>query len=165
MNLSRYWPLAIFLLGLAGCSGTSPASPSGGKSAAEQIESGNAALARGEPDQALLDFNAALDAQPDSALARERRAAAYLQLKKFDQALYDCDEALKIDGKLAAAYFTRGLAEKGLGETEKALVDFTKALDNGLARVDLLAARGAIYHSMAKASVKPDEPRRSWHRH
>ena len=119
MNLSRYWPLAILLLGLAGCSGSSPASTSGGKSAAELIESGNAALARGDLDQALADFNSAVDAQADSALARERRAAAFLQMKKFDQALYDCDEALKIDGKLASAYFTRGLAEKNLGETRK----------------------------------------------
>ena len=98
-----------------------------------------------------------MDAQPDSALARERRAAAFLQMKKFDQAVYDCNEALKIDGKLASAYFTRGLAEKNLGDTEKALEDFTKALDNGLDRIDVLTARGGLYHSLAKASVKPDE--------
>lgn len=157
MILSRYWPLAILLLGWAGCSGTSPATTSGGKSAAELIESGNTALARGDADQALVDFNAALDAQPDSALARERRAAAFLQMKKFDQALYDSNEALKIDGKLASAYYTRGLVEKDLGDREKALDDFTKALDNGLARVEVLTARGALYHSMAKISVRPDE--------
>ena len=156
-NLSRYWPLAILLLGLAGCSGSSTASPSGGKSAAELIESGNAALARGDLDQALADFSTAVDAQPDSALARERRAAVFLQMKKFDQALNDCNEALKIDGKFAPAYFTRGLAEKDLGDTEKAIEDFTKALDNGLERVDVLTARGALYHALAKASVKPDE--------
>ena len=69
---------------------------------------------------------------------------------KFDQALNDCNEALKIDGKLASAYFTRGMAEKNLGDTEKALEDFTKALDNGLERVDVLTARGTLYHSMAK---------------
>ena len=98
-----------------------------------------------------------MDAQPESAQAHERRAAAFLQLKKFDQALYDCDEALRIDGKLASAYFTRGLAEKNLAEPEKALEDFTKALDNGLEQVDVLIARGALYHALAKASMKPDE--------
>ena len=142
------------LLGLAGCGSTSPFSISNGKSAAQWIESGNAALARGETDQALADFNNALEAQADSARARERRAAAFLQMKKFDQAVFDCTEALKIDGKLASAYFTRGLAEKDLGDTEKAIEDFTKALDNGLERVDVLAARGALYHSMAKASAE-----------
>ena len=64
MNLSRYWPLAILLLGLAGCGSTSPASISNGKSAAQWIESGNAALARGETDQALADFNNALERKP-----------------------------------------------------------------------------------------------------
>ncbi len=155
MNLSRYWPLAILLLGMGGCNGTSPASA--GKSAAELIESGKTALARGETDQALADFGAAVDAQPDSALARERRADAFLRMKKFDQVLYDCAEALKIDAKFAAAYFTRGVAEKDLGETGKALEDFTKALDNGFAPVDVLTARGTLYHSMAKLSATPDD--------
>ena len=123
------------------------------------IESGNAALARGDLDEALADFDSALDAQPESARARERRAATFLQVKKFDQAMNDCNEALKIDGKFASAYFTRGLAEKDLGDTEKALEDFTKAVDNGLERVDVLTARGALYHSLAKAraSLNPDE--------
>ncbi len=159
MNLSRYWPLAILLLGLAGCSGTSPAATSGGKSAAQWIESGNAALARGETDRALDYFSSALEAQSDSALAHERRAAAFLQMKKFDQSVNDCKEALKIDGKLASAYFTQGLAEEKLGDIERALDDLTRALDNGLERADVLTARGGLYHTLAKAkaSVKPDE--------
>ncbi len=154
MNLSRYWPLVILLLVLTSCSGSPPI---GGRSAAELIESGNKALARGDLDQALADFNSALDAQADSAQARERRAATFLQMKKFDQALYDCNEALKIDGKLASAYFTRGQVEKNLGETGKALENFTKALDNGLEQVDVVADRGALYYSMAKTSTRPDE--------
>ena len=157
MNLLRSWPLTLLLLGLAGCTGASPASTSGGKSAAELIENGKAALARGDVDQALADFNSALEAHADLAGAREGRALAFLQMKKFDQALYDCNEALKIDGNLASAYFTRGLAEKSLGDTEKALQDFTKALDDGFQGVDVLTARGALYHSLAKGSAKPDE--------
>ena len=157
MIFSRYWPLAILLLGLAGCGGTTPASTSGGKSAAELIASGKAALDRGDTDQALADFNSALDVQPDSALARERRASVFLKMKKFDQAAYDCTEALKIDSKLAQAYFTRGLADEGLGDTDKALEDFTKALESGLDRIDVLTARGGIYYSKAKASAKPNE--------
>ena len=157
MKLSLCWPLAILLLGLAGCSDPSPASTTGEKSATELIESGNAAFGRGDLDQALAYFNRAMDAQADSARARERRAATFLQMKKFDQALYDCNEALKIDGKLAAAYFTRGQAEKNLGDTDRALEDFTKALDNGFDQVDVLLERGALYHSMAKAGARSDE--------
>jgi tetratricopeptide (TPR) repeat protein len=157
MCLSRYWPLAILALGLTGCSGSSTASTPGGKSAAELIESGNAALGQGEFDEALADFNSALDVQPDSARAHERRAATYLQMKKFEQALNDCRAALRIDGKLAPAYFTQGLVERDLGYAERAIEDFTKALDNGLEQVEVLTARGEVYHSVANASLRSDE--------
>ncbi len=159
MNLLHYWLLTILLLGLAGCSGSSTASTSAGKTPADLIESGNAALARRDFDEALADFDSVLDAQPESVRARERRAATFLQVKKFEQAINDCNAALKIDGKFASAYFTRGLAERDLGDTDKALEDFTKAVDNGLERVDVLTARGALYHSLAKAraSLNPDE--------
>ena len=155
-NLSRSWPLTILLLGLAGCSGSSTASPSGAKAAANLIESGNAALARGNLDQALADFSSAVDAQRDSAKARERRAAVYLQMKKPDQAVNDCNEALKIDGKFAPAYYTLGLAERDRGDAGKAIENLTQALDNGLERVDVLNARGALYYAQAKAAAKPD---------
>ena len=127
------------------------------KSAAEFVESGKALLGRGEPDQALVEFDNALAQQADSAPAREGRAAAFLQLKRYDHAKYDCDEALKIDGKLASAYFIRGQIEKNLGETEKALEDYAKAIDNGLGGIDALMARGGLYCAQAKAAARPDE--------
>ncbi len=161
MSLSHYWSLTVIPLLLivsGGCNDSSTASPSGGKSPTDLIESGNAALASSDFAGALDDFNGAVDAQPESARAREGRAATYLQMKKFEQAVNDCDAALKLDGKLAAVYFTRGLAERGLGNTEKGIEDFGKALDNGRERVDVLTARGALYHGLAKAqaNLNPD---------
>ncbi len=50
--------------------------------------------------------------------------------------------AIKINGKLAGAYFTRALAEKGRSEADKALDDFSKAIELGSERADMLAARG-----------------------
>ena len=160
MRLSRLWPLAILPLGLVGCTGSSSPSPAGGRSATQWTEEGNAALAGGDLKQALADFDAALDAQADSAQVRERRATVYLQMKKFDKAQADCDEALRIDSKLASAYFTRALAEKGLGDAERALEDFDKALDNGFEQSKVLAVRGTLYYSTAKAGVRPDEAAR-----
>ncbi len=157
MNLPRTWSLAILLLGLAGCSGTPTASTGPAKSAAELMDDGDKALAAGNLEPALAAFTGAVDAQNDSAQARQRRAAVLLKMKQFDKAVADCNEALRIDGKLVPAYVTRGLAEKGLGETDKALEDLTKAVEAGNPQADALAARGAIYYSMAKAVGKPDE--------
>jgi tetratricopeptide (TPR) repeat protein len=156
MRNLRYWPLMLLLLGLAGCSGAPAASTTRDKSA-ESIENGNAALARHEFDRALEEFTAAVDAQPDSALALERRAATYLHMKKFDSALIDCNNALKIDNKLAAAYIVRGEVETGHGDKEKAIDDFTKALEYGGERADVLTERGTIYYSQSKTCRVPDE--------
>ncbi len=158
----HYWPLlvlvgAIVPVGVMWYRDSPAASTPAGKLAAEWIEHGNEALARGDLAQALDDFNKAVDAQPDSAKAHERRAAAYWQLKKPDQALNDCDLALRFDSKLASASFTRGLVERDLGESDKALDDFTAALANGPEGVDVLTARGELYHSKAKAIVKSDD--------
>ena len=156
MNFSRTWPLGILLLGLAGCGGTtSTRDPA--KLAAELMDQGDKSLAAGKLEEALADFTGAVDAQTDSAPARQRRAAVFLKMKQFDKAVVDCNDAVRIDGKLVAAYVTRALAEKGLGETDKALDDLAKALEVGNPQADVLATRGAIYYSMAKAVGKPDE--------
>jgi tetratricopeptide (TPR) repeat protein len=157
MEIRRYWPLGILLLAWAGCSGVVPASTRQDKSAADWIASGNEALAKNELDQALDAFTHAIAAQPDSAAALERRAATYLQSKNYDLALSDCDSALRIDDKLASAYFVRGEVEKQQNHKEKAVDDFTKALENSLERVDVLTERGATYRSLAKARMNPDE--------
>jgi tetratricopeptide (TPR) repeat protein len=157
MRILRFYPLAFLLLGVAGCSGVSPASTTPTKSAAEWIESGNQALVKGALDQAFDDFTKAADAQSDSAIPLERRAATSLRMGKYDQALSDCNAALKIDGKFAAAYFLRGQVENHQRDKERAVDDLTKAVDNGLERADVLVERGEIYHSQAKACRYPGE--------
>jgi tetratricopeptide (TPR) repeat protein len=162
MKISPCWPSLFllgfvgFLFGLTGCGGTSSASTQA-KTADEWIKSGNSALDRGEFDQAIDDFTHAEEAEPDSAVPLERRAAAYLKMEDYRAAVADCDSALKIDKKLASAYFVRGLAEKARGELEKASEDFSQALANGRERVDVLVQRGEINRARAKIAPNRDE--------
>jgi tetratricopeptide (TPR) repeat protein len=158
MNCWCFSSLAILILAMVGCGGTTPASPSAASSKAnELLESGNSSLARGEFQRAFDEFNRAVELQANSARARERRAAAFAQMKKYKQALNDCNEAVRIDPKFAAAYFARGQVHKCLGEPQKALADFTQAIDYGLERVDILVARAGVYCSLATATRNADE--------
>ena len=56
--------------------------------------------------------------------AVQRGAAALL----LDKAIPDFTEAIRLDPKDAAAYYERGLAERGLGRNEPAVKDYTMAL-------------------------------------
>jgi tetratricopeptide (TPR) repeat protein len=149
--------LALALPGCSGCGGNAANTGSGGRSLAELLAAGEEALTRGEAEEALARFDDAVAADGDSSQARERRAAAYLRLGKPDRAVDDCIESLRINNRLAAAYFTRGQAYLALGEIEKARDDHNKALELAPDRPEWHAARGMLYHRMAHASVLPKE--------
>ena len=166
MNRAWYWLppatlllLAAVVLRLSGCGGTSPGITTGAKTAAECLAVGETALADGKLDAALAAFDSAVEKDPDSAEAHERRAQAYLRQHNFDKAIADCEEALRINGKLAAAYFTRGQAEMslGAGQVARALEDFSKALDLKSDKVEYLTARGTLYQQMADAGAAPEQ--------
>lgn len=148
--------LAITLLLLpGGCGGGNTATQTPGKSTAQWIADGDKLLADGHLDDALAAFDSAVGGEVASAEARQRRAVAYLRLGKPDKAVEDCDEALRLDGKLTDAYYTRGEAEKQLGATDKAAADFSRALDRSPERADILAARAKLYQQMAAGELDP----------
>ena len=51
------------------------------------------------------------------------RAACFIQMKKANAAIRDCDQAIKMNPDSARAYKVRGKAYRYLGEYEKALKD------------------------------------------
>ncbi len=160
LNPNCFWLLAAAALALAGCSGTSSATPDAGKSTAELISEGEKSLAGGDFNEALGHFDDAVAKDPDSAKARECRARTYVRLGKLEKAIEDCNAALKINAKLADAYVTRAEAERSQNELAKALEDFSKALDQNPERADALAARGTLYQQMAEADSDGEQSRK-----
>lgn len=87
-------------------------------------------------DKASDYYEKALEADNsfiDSYLAR---AEMYLKVGEYQKAIYDLNEALIIDSSNWYAYYLRGLANMGLGETSKysrlnenAIDDFSKSLN------------------------------------
>ncbi len=64
---------------------------------------------KGQYDQAISDFNKALEINPRYATAYYNRGVAYARKGQYDQAISDFTKALEINPRYATAYYNRGL--------------------------------------------------------
>ena len=71
-------------------------------------------------DAAMDLYCKALQELPDFSQALSCRSAAYIKLKKYTQALEDCNNVIQIDSSIEPAYYRKGLACFELGEYETA---------------------------------------------
>jgi S1-C subfamily serine protease/tetratricopeptide (TPR) repeat protein len=79
-------------------------------------------------ERAVLDFTAALRADPAYARAFAERGKAYQLQGEHDKALADCDAALKLDPRQVTAYCHRAAARCDRGEPALAVEDCDAAL-------------------------------------
>jgi len=106
-----------------------------------------------EQEQAISDFNKALEIDPRDADAYINRGIAYQREGKYEQAISDFNEAIEIDPKDADAYILRGhaYAHKGYcgqaisDDSEQAISDFNKALEINPRDEDTYINRGLTY--------------------
>lgn len=98
-------------------------------------------LKNGDSQLALADARMVADQDQESALAFLIQGKAFLQLKKFDDAVDACTKAIKLE-PLPDAYSARGDAYLGLEKVDDAIADFTKAqrFDSAVARAFLKRA-------------------------
>src|SRR4030042_6325994 len=89
--------------------------------ALQHNELGAQLLEEGRDDEAIAEFNKAIELDPELAIAYSNRGAAYIGKGDFDKALADCDMAIALDPLLAAAYNNRARAYHEKGELDKAL--------------------------------------------
>ena len=82
------------------------------------------------------------DRDPNDAAAYNDRGVAYARKGKYDRAIQDFDQALRLDPNQALAYYNRGLAYRRKGEYKRARSDFSKALalDYDRATIEALLA-------------------------
>ena len=90
---------------------------------------GSALTDKGEIDKAIADFDAALSFQPDLAEAFNGRCwAKAVRGQKLDEALRDCNEAVRLAPRSADNLDSRGFVFLRLGLNDKAIADYTAAL-------------------------------------
>ncbi len=120
------------------------------KTAQEHNQNGLAYSKEGRLDEAILEYNKAINLEPGYAQAYNNRGHAYYNKGNYDQTITDCTRAIELDPSLALAYNTRGIAYQAKGDYEKAMADFNRAIHLDPGRHWPYYNRGLIYKIQGK---------------
>jgi len=90
---------------------------------------GVALLGLANPDQAWADFTRTTELEPGYAMGLVGQAQVWVKRKQYDKAMNLLNDVLKSDGKLAAAYFQKGIVLGWQKKTADAIQAFQKCLE------------------------------------
>ena len=79
-------------------------------------------------DEAIADFDEAIQLDPKLMVARRNRGSAYENTQKYDKAIADYDEAIRLDHADPFTYVLRGGTWERLQEFGKAIADYEHAI-------------------------------------
>lgn len=111
---------------------------------------GNAYWASRHNGDALADYNAALELDPDYAPAYLGRGNAYLDRRDYSQAVAEYDSALARNPQLIDGWVNRGLAHYTVADLDAALADYNRAAQVQPSLGAIYDFRAAIYLSMRR---------------
>jgi tetratricopeptide (TPR) repeat protein len=94
----------------------------------DHLKEGRKLLVHGQYDDALAEFNKALEISPYLGNAYYYRGCVHEAKAQVDEALADFDRALRCDPQLAHAYLHRGRILTEKGEYDPALADFDQVM-------------------------------------
>ena len=97
---------------------------------------------------AIKFYDEAIQLNPNSARAYNKRAIAYDKLKNYEQALADYNEAIKLDPNFGVAYYNRGLIYHQQKQYERAIQDFSAAIKFDPNDADYYKYRGEAYSAL-----------------
>jgi tetratricopeptide (TPR) repeat protein len=124
--------LLVILLFLSSCVSTPNKTQTELRDARAYNKRGIAYWSKGQYDQAILDYNKALEINPRYADAYNNRGVAYADTGQYDQAILDYNKALEINPGYAYAYKNRAVSYYFKREYYEALKDVNKAQALGL---------------------------------
>lgn len=103
---------------------------------------------------ALLDYNKAIELDPNNADSYNNRADFYLQIKDFDNALKDANKSIELGGEYFS-YVTRGEIFMAMNNYIDAINDFTQAISYDPNSIETLEYRAKCYRKLAEAEQDP----------
>ncbi|MEW1636385.1 tetratricopeptide repeat protein [Streptomyces sp. NPDC093801] len=89
---------------------------------------GEVHLLRDELEDALINFNQAVEIEPDSAWSIANRGRTRYAMKQYEEAIGDLNRAIEIDPQHAWALNIRGLTFHAMDRYDDAVADFTRAI-------------------------------------
>ncbi|MDT2020660.1 tetratricopeptide repeat protein [Methylocella sp. CPCC 101449] len=81
-----------------------------------------------QSDQALQDYDQAINHKPDYVIAYNNRGLIYSRKGDQDRAIMDYDQAIRINPNYALAYNNRGLAYFRKGDYDRAIENYDRAI-------------------------------------
>jgi len=96
---------------------------------AYNVRKGNYRLEDGQHEEAIREFQLALDQNPEHQGARLGIAVTYTQMNRLEEAVAEYDAIIDADPDYSAAYANRGIVLDRMGRVEEALSDYRKALE------------------------------------
>lgn len=121
--------------------------------AAQLIERGMAAERSGEYLEAIREFTTALEDDPDGLEAYKWRASVYMHMNAFTNAIEDLDKALSISPKDSNLLALRAKAHLAIGQSDKAIADYTRAIEHADSPVStLFEARGLVFSRLGRSN-------------
>lgn len=91
---------------------------------------GNAALSSGKTEEAIDFYTQGIALDSSSQLLYSNRSAAYCKLGKYDEALKDAEEAIRLKPDWAKGHSRKGAALAFLKRNEDALMAYMEAFDH-----------------------------------
>ena len=102
----------------------------------------------GRYEQALVDFDRAIDAKPQYSEALSGRGETYRLMGRYEEALADFDRAIDLEPEDEWTIASRGETYQSMDRYEEALADFSRAIDLDPEYAWAIVARGETYQSM-----------------
>jgi len=96
-------------------------------------------------DQALEYYSHKIDFNPINDVWWRRRSSIWPEKGEYQNALQDCNDAIRLDPKNSPAYNHRGLAWLYLGNEKNAMLDFNGAIDLDPKNISAYKNRGNLF--------------------
>ena len=80
-------------------------------------------------DEALSDYNKAIELKPDYAMAYNDRGLLFVRKERYDEALSDYNKAIRLEPQNESSYTNRGIILAMKKDYEGAIKDFDKAIE------------------------------------
>ena len=90
--------------------------------------SGNQKRRDGDYFGAILDYNKAIQRNPDNHILYSNRGVIYYELKQYQNAIRDYTKALSLNRNYQDAYFNRGNARRRAKNFIQSIDDYSKVL-------------------------------------